>query len=184
MKERQIKIYGFDKDSISEGVISSEELESRIVTLPDCFFVQAYECYSGITLSDGDLITGIIKVVLSKDEEEAKKEFMEGLKFGDGTYKGWIAPTGGMKDESKHGKCETIFIREDIYDFTKEFEKLISLGKFEEIEKKAEEVCINKDILKECHAIPIQLPTQIHQSFFLILLGCHCIQIPSIDPYH
>ncbi len=147
VKERQIKIYGFDRDSISEGIISSEELESRIVTLPDCFFVQAYECYSGITLSDGDLITGIIKAVLPKNEEDAKKEFMEGLKLGNDTYKGWIATTGGMKVESKHGKCETIFIREDIYDFTNEFEKLISLGKFDEIEKKAEEVCINKDIL-------------------------------------
>jgi hypothetical protein len=30
VKERQIKIYGFDRDSISDGVISSEDLESRI----------------------------------------------------------------------------------------------------------------------------------------------------------
>lgn len=147
MKERQIKIYGFDRDSISDGVISSEDLESRIITLPDCFFVKAYECYSGTTLSDGDFITGIIKVVLPKDEEDAKKEFMEGLKLGDDTYKGWIATTSGMKVESKQGKCETIFVREDIYDFTKEFENLISLGKFEEIEKNGKEVCINKDIL-------------------------------------
>ncbi len=147
MKERQIKIYGFDRDSISEGVISSEELENRIVTLPDCFFVQAYECYTGTILSDGDFISEIIKVVLPKDEEEAKKEFMEGLKLGDDTYKGWIATTGGMKVESKQGKCETIFVREDIYEFTKEFENLISLGKFEQIEKNGKEVCINKDIL-------------------------------------
>ncbi len=147
VKERQIKIYGFDRDSISEGVINSDDLENRIVTLPDCFFVQAYECYSGTILADGDFITGIIKVVLPKDEEDAKKEFMEGLKLGDDTYKGWIATTGGMKVESKQGKCETIFVREDIYDFTKEFENLISLGKFEEIEKNEKEVCINKDIL-------------------------------------
>jgi hypothetical protein len=33
VKERQIKIYGFDRDSISDGVISSEDLESRIITL-------------------------------------------------------------------------------------------------------------------------------------------------------
>lgn len=147
VKERQIKIYGFDRDSISEGVISSDDLENRIVTLPDCFFVQAYECYSGIILTDGDFINGIIKVVLPKDEEDAKKEFMEGLKLGDDIYEGWIATTGGMKVESKQGKCETIFVREDIYDFTKEFENLISLGKFEEIEKNGKEVCINKDIL-------------------------------------
>ena len=33
MKERQIKIYGFDRDSISDGVISSEDLESRIIVV-------------------------------------------------------------------------------------------------------------------------------------------------------
>jgi hypothetical protein len=147
VKERQIKIYGFDRVSIEDGVISSEDLESRIVTLPDCFFIQAYECYSGTTLADGDFIAGIIKVVLPKDEDDAKKEFMEGLKLGDDTYKGWISTTGGMKTESKQGKCETIFVREDIYEFTKEFENLISLGKFDEIEKNGEKVCINKDIL-------------------------------------
>ena len=147
VKERQIKIYGFDRDGIADGVISSEDLESRIITLPDCFFVQAYECYSGKTLVDGDFIKGIIKVVLPKNEEDAKKEFMEGLKLGDDTYKGWIATTAGMKVESKQGKCETIFVREDIFDFTQELENLISLGKFEAIEKNGEEVCINKDIL-------------------------------------
>jgi hypothetical protein len=84
---------------------------------------------------------------MPKNEEDAKKEFIEGLKLGDDTYKGWIATTAGMKVESKQGKCETIFVREDIYSFTQEFENLISLGKFEAIEKKAEEVCINKDIL-------------------------------------
>jgi hypothetical protein len=147
VKDRQIKIYGFDRDIISEGVISSEELENHIVTLPDCFFVQAYECYMGKTLVDGDFIDGIIKVVLPKEEEEAKAEWMEGLKLGEVIYKGWMATTSGMKFESKNGKCETIFVREDLYTFTQEFENLISLGKFEEIEKSGENVCINKDIL-------------------------------------
>lgn len=73
MKERQIKIYGIDRDSIYDGVIRSEDLENRIVTLPDCFFVQAYECYSGTTLADGDFITGIIKVVLPKNEKMLKR---------------------------------------------------------------------------------------------------------------
>jgi len=41
--------------------------------LPDCFFVQAYECYSGTTLADGDFITGIIKVVLPKNEKMLKR---------------------------------------------------------------------------------------------------------------
>lgn len=108
MKERQIKIYGFDRESISEGEISSDDLKSRIITLPDCFFVQAYECYSGTTLADGDFIAGIIKVVLPKDEDDAKKEFMEGLKLGDDTYKGWIANVAGI------WLMEKLLLRQDI----------------------------------------------------------------------
>ena len=147
MKDRQIKIYGFDRDSVSEGVISSDNLEDKLVTLPDCFFVQAYECYTNSQLDNGSFIDGVIKVVLPKDEEEAKKEWGEGLKLGDTIYKAWIATTGGMKYESKKGKCETLFVKEEIYQFTQEFENLISLGKFEEIENSGKEVCINKDIL-------------------------------------
>lgn len=120
MKDRQIKIYGFDRGSIAGGVIASEDLESKTIALPDCFFVQAYECYSGITTVDVDFITGIIKVVPPKDEEDAEIEFTEGLKLGDDTFKGWIATTAGMKAESNQRKCETIFIREDIYKFTQE----------------------------------------------------------------
>ncbi|KXL52168.1 hypothetical protein CLNEO_25170 [Anaerotignum neopropionicum] len=112
MKERQIKIFGFDRDSILDGEISSEN-----------------------------------KAVLPKDEDEAKTEWTEGLQLGQDTYKGWIATTSGMKVESHNGKCETIFVRENIFDFTQEFEHLISLGKFEEIENSEDDICINKDIL-------------------------------------
>lgn len=51
-----------------------------------------------------------------------------------------------MKKES-HSKCETLFLREYFCDFAKEFEHLISLGKFKEIEERKKEICINKDVL-------------------------------------
>ena len=145
--KRQIKIYGFDRNAISEGVICEEDLDSKVITLPDCFFVKAYEKYCDVELKNDDFIDGIIKIMLPKEEDEAKTEWMEGLKFQDKLYKGWIATTSGMKVETGNGICESIFVREDIYDFVKDFEKLISLGKFEEIEASEKEVCINKDIL-------------------------------------
>lgn len=144
MKERQTKIYGFDRDSISDGVISSEDLESRIITLP---FVKAYERYKEITLEDGVFIDDIIKVVLSKDKEEAKKEWMEGLTLGEVTYSAWFATVGGMKVENNNGKCETFFVKDSLKSFIEEFENILSLGKFKEIEEDGEEVYINKDIL-------------------------------------
>lgn len=147
VKERQTKIYGFDRDSISDGVISSEDLESRIITLPDCFFVKAYERYKEITLEDGVFIDDIIKVVLSKDKEEAKKEWMEGLTLGEVTYSAWFATVGGMKVENNNGKCETFFVKDSLKSFIEEFENILSLGKFKEIEEDGEEVYINKDIL-------------------------------------
>ena len=52
-----------------------------------------------------------------------------------------------MKHEKAMGKCETFFIRENFCSFATEFEKLISLGKFNEIENSKEEICINKDVL-------------------------------------
>lgn len=52
-----------------------------------------------------------------------------------------------MKKEEPTGKCETIFIREDYRAFAEEFEDLISLGKFKEIEDSKAKICINKDIL-------------------------------------
>jgi hypothetical protein len=147
VKERQIKIYGFDRDSISDGVISNDDLESRIVTLPDCFFVQAYERYKEITLDDGAFIDDIIKVVLSKEKEEAKKEWMEGLTLGDVTYKAWFATVGGMKVENDNGKCETFFVKDSLKSFIEEFENIMSLGKFKEIEDNGQKVYVNKDIL-------------------------------------
>jgi len=65
LKDRQMKIYAFDRDSILEGVISSDNIEDKLVTLPDCFFVQAYEGYTNSPLDNGAFIDGVIKIVLS-----------------------------------------------------------------------------------------------------------------------
>lgn len=143
---RQIKIYSFNRGSISEGQINSENVEASIVTLTDSFLMFALEKYLNREIANGELITEIIKVMLPLSEEDAKNEWQNGLTFNGDKYYGWFATTNGMKKENS-GKCETIFIREDCRTFANELEEIISLGKFKEIEESNEEVCINKDIL-------------------------------------
>lgn len=146
MKQNKIKIYSFGRKNIKDGVITSEDLEKNIITLTESFLTFAYECYKNEKIENGQLIDEIIKVILPSSEEEAKIEWDNGLMLNDKQYYSWFATTGGMKKES-HGKCETLFVREDFCDFAKEFEHLISLGKFKEIEESKKEICINKDVL-------------------------------------
>ena len=84
--------------------------------------------------------------MLPSSEEEAKLEWDNGLTFDNKKYYAWFATTGGMKKEGA-GKCETLFVREDFCEFSKEFEELISLRKFKEIEDSKKEICINIDVL-------------------------------------
>lgn len=146
MQQRQIKIYSFGRKNIIDGVISAENLEGNIITLTESFLTFAYECYKNEKLEDGQLIDEIIKVMLPASEEDAKAEWDNGLTFNDKKYYAWFATTSGMKKEN-WGKCETLFVREDFCEFAKEFEHLISLGKFKEIEESKKEICINKDVL-------------------------------------
>ena len=53
VKLKQIKMYSFGRSSISEGVISSENLEENIVTLTDSFLMMALECYKNEKIKDG-----------------------------------------------------------------------------------------------------------------------------------
>lgn len=147
MKAKQIKIYSFGRSCIEEGVITSENLEDNIVTLTESFLTLAYEHYKNIKLEDGQLIEEIMKVLLPNKEEEAKNEWDTGLSFNDQIYFAWFSTPNGMKQENFAGKCETFFIREDFFNFAVEFEALISLGKFKEIEASKAEICINKDVL-------------------------------------
>ncbi|WP_010235052.1 hypothetical protein [Clostridium arbusti] len=146
MKQKQIKIYSFGRKNITDGIITSENLEENIITLTESFLTFAYECYENEKLENGQFIEKIIKVMLPSSEEEAKAEWDNALTFNDKKYYAWFATTGGMKKEDL-GKCETIFISEGIKSFADEFEDLISLGKFKEIEKSKAGICINKDVL-------------------------------------
>ena len=147
MKAKQIKMYSFGRSNIKDGVITSENLEDNIVTLTESFLTMALESYKNEKLEDGQLIEEIIKVLLPNTEEKALEEWNRGLEFNDKVYFAWFATPGGMKQESFAGKCETFFIREDFITFATEFEALISLGKFKEIENSEAEICINKDVL-------------------------------------
>ncbi|SDL23843.1 hypothetical protein [Natronincola ferrireducens] len=146
MKLKGYKIYSFDRSHIKDGVIESSDLHENETTISDNFLTHAIESYKQQELKDQELITEIIKVMLPQSEDKAKEEWFDGLEFQGSKYYGWFATTGGMKQE-KNGICETIFVREDFRPFIEEFEDLISLGKFKEIEESKDEICINKDIL-------------------------------------
>lgn len=147
MKAKQIKIYSFGRSHIKDGEISSENLEDNEITLTESFLTIALECYKNVKLEDGQLIDEIIKVMLPGTEQKALEEWNHGLELDGKVYFAWFATPGGMKQENKGGKCETFFVREDFCTFATEFETLISLGKFKEIETSEEEICINKDVL-------------------------------------
>ena len=147
MKAKRIKIYSFGRSCIKDGIIASDNLEDNIITLTESFLTIALECYKSIKLEDGQLIEEIIKVLLPNTEEEAKEEWDHGLELNGKVYFAWFATPGGMKSEKAMGKCETFFIREDFSSFATEFEALISLGKFKEIEASKIAICINKDVL-------------------------------------
>jgi hypothetical protein len=135
MKAKQVKIYSFERSCIEDGVITSGNLHDYEVTLSESFLTIALECYRNIKLEDGQLVEEIIKVLLPNTEEKAKEEWDHGLVLNDKVYFAWFATPGGMKQEKAMGKCETFFIREDFCSFATEFEDLISLGKFKEIEE-------------------------------------------------
>ena len=147
MKAKQIKIYSFGRACIEDGVITSGNLADNEITLSESFLTIALKCYKNIKLEDGQLIEEIIKVLLPNTEEKAKEEWDHGLELNDKIYFAWFATPNGMKQENIGGKCETFFIREDFCTFATEFEALISLGKFKEIENSEAEICINKDVL-------------------------------------
>ncbi|MDR3585274.1 MAG: hypothetical protein P4L59_08125 [Desulfosporosinus sp.] len=147
MKAKQIKMYSFGRSCIKDGIIASDNLEDNEITLTESFLTMALECYRNEKIEDGQLVEEIIKVLLPNTEEKAKEEWDHGLVLNDKVYFAWFATPGGMKQENLRGKCETFFIMEDFVDFATEFEALISLGKFKEIEDSKAEICINKDVL-------------------------------------
>ncbi len=61
MKAKQIKIYSFGRSCIEDGVITSENLEDKIVTLTESFLTMALESYRNEKIEDGQLIEEIIK---------------------------------------------------------------------------------------------------------------------------
>lgn len=147
MKQKQIRMYSFGRSNIKDRVITSENLEDNEILLTENFLTLALGCYKNIKIENGYHIEEIIKVMLPNTEEEAKDEWDNGLIFNNNKYVAWFATPGGMKQETARGKCETFFIREDFLDFATEFEDLLSLRKFKEIEESGVEICINKDVL-------------------------------------
>jgi len=56
MKAKQIKMYSFGRSCIKDGIIASENLEDKIVTLTESFLIMALAYYKETELQDGRLI--------------------------------------------------------------------------------------------------------------------------------
>lgn len=135
----------FEKNNKKSLDIKEENLVTKEVRLAENFLVHAYCNYKNITFENNMLIPEIIKVMLDNNEYTAREQCKK-ITFNDENYIAWFATTSGMKKEDQEeGKCEILFIREDLIHFVETFEDITSLGKIKEQEGK--EICINKDIL-------------------------------------
>lgn len=133
------------------------------------FLIILLETYNKKEYKNNERITEYIICNLPvENEEKAHEQWFEGIEYEGYTYKAWFATTGGMKKEG-FGICDTIFIREDYQDFAQMVEKLISLGKFTQLEKEEREICINKDVLSRLSLMTSNLITEIDMPHTIIL---------------
>ncbi|MBD5643212.1 hypothetical protein HYH96_04800 [Clostridium botulinum] len=137
------------------------------------FLIKTLETYNNKKFKKNEQIKEFIKINLSTTEEEAKTQWFDGIEYDGKKYVAWFATVGGMKKEG-NGICDTIFIREDYQEFAELVEKLISLGKFKEIENLEDDnpnkmICINKDVLSRISLITSDLITEIEMPNFIVL---------------
>jgi len=166
---KQIKILKINQQNLTEKfeVVNLNE-ENLIKVGTYNFFIKALETYRKKELEDEETVTEFIKVSLSKDEEIARNQWFNGVTYEGNTFKGWFATVGGMKQEDKYSKCEVIFINEAHKGFKSYFETIISLGKFNNLDKE-EERYVNKEILSRFSLATSDLITEIDMPNIIIL---------------
>lgn len=64
MRQKQVKIYSFGRDCISDGIITSQNIDEQIITLSDSFLMFALECYKNEKFTNGQIVAELIKVLL------------------------------------------------------------------------------------------------------------------------
>lgn len=118
------------------------------ITISENFMTRAYAIYRGEKIKDNELLTSIIKVMLS--EENGLKELKEGIEFNAEKYVPLItSPSMQKKEESIDGegyKLEYFFIVEKEKNFKDILERLLSGNKIAKFKEDKKEMCLVKDI--------------------------------------
>lgn len=124
--------------------IECGDLKSKEVRLGYNFLLDSFTKHYDIK---DNVVTDIIKLTLPSDEQNALRFCEEGVLLENERYLGWFSSTSMMKDEDfeEDTKCEMIFIKQDKVDFKMYFERLITLGKVDELYGKPVKMC--KDYL-------------------------------------
>lgn len=191
MEHGFVKVLKLDQTNldVERRVINVEE--ENITKLSNYnFLIRTLETYRNKKFENNELIIEFIKINLPYEQEEAYKQWFEGIEYDGHIYKAWFATVGGMKKEN-NGICDTIFVREDYQAFGELVEDLISLGKFREIENLEDDdpkkiVCINKDILSRISLITSDLITEIEMPNFIVLPSAtyHIIKdYKTVEPF-
>lgn len=166
-----ITILKLDQQNINGNIVINIKDCNKVKMSKYNFMILALEKSLDKTFKDNEFVVDFFKLTLSNDESKAKKQWFDGVFYNGNKYIAWFATTGGMKQEGVYGKCETIFIREDLEINFKRIETAISLGTFEKI-KNMEKVCINKDVLSRLSLITSDLITEIDMPNIIILPQC------------
>ncbi|WP_434291186.1 hypothetical protein [Clostridium botulinum] len=168
---KQIKILKINQSNINNENEVINLQDNNIVKIGTYnFLIKLLENYRDEEFEDGEKVTEFIKLTLPNNEEDAKEEWFNGVKWENKLYKAWFSTVNGMKQEDKHSKsiCEVIFINEEIVDFKSYFENIISLGKFSKIDKTVD-MYVNKKILSRFSLATSDLITEINMPNIIIL---------------
>lgn len=172
---KQVKILKINQANLND--------KNEVINLTDDNFVKVgtynflfrtLETYRDKKYEDGEYVTEIIKVMLSKYEKTAREQWFNGVTWEGKLYKAWFATTGGIKQEKKtsKSKCEVIFVSEEIADYKSYFEDIISLGKFAMIDK-TKDMYVNKKILSRFSLATSDIITEIDMPDIIILPQAH-----------
>lgn len=172
-----VKVLKLTQRNLKEGKVINVNEKNETKLNQNNFLIKMLVAYREKEFSNNEMVTEFIKCNLPTDEEQAKKQWFEGIEYDGHIYIAWFATTGGMKKEDD-GICDTLFIREDYQHFSELLEQLISLGKFKELEKLKDDnedkkICINKDVLSRISLITSDIITEIEMPNFIVLPQAH-----------
>lgn len=118
------------------------------ITISENFMTRAYAIYRDEKIKDNELLTSIIKVMLS--EENGSKELKEGIEFNGEKYVPLITSPGMQKKEEEFDgedyKLEYFFILAKEKKFKDILERLLSGNKIAKFKEDKKEMCLVKDI--------------------------------------